>query len=86
MRKRYYFRRSDRGLLAWDVDRLVELSADLPTQRVPVTEIAELGETHWVSGDNTPTCRAIAAAGSRGCSIGVFREGKMEIPAEIEKA
>ncbi len=56
MRKQYYFRRSDRGLLAWDVDRLVELSADLPTQRVPLTEIAELDETHWFSGDNTPTC------------------------------
>ncbi len=60
MRKQYYFRRSDRGLLAWDVDRLVELSARLPTQRVSLTEIVELDEAHWFSGDDTPTCRAIA--------------------------
>ncbi len=60
MRKQYYFRRSDRGLLAWDVDRFVELSTDLPIQLVPLAEIAELDEPHWFSGDDTPTCRAIA--------------------------
>ncbi|HLJ75441.1 MAG TPA: hypothetical protein VKU62_12695 [Thermoanaerobaculia bacterium] len=35
MRKQYYFRQSDRGLLAWDVDRLVELSRDLPHIQMP---------------------------------------------------
>lgn len=28
MRKQYHFRRTERGLLAWDVDRLGELSRD----------------------------------------------------------
>ena len=44
MRKQYYFRRSDHGLLAWDVDRLVELSRSLPRQRVALAQIRELDE------------------------------------------
>jgi hypothetical protein len=42
MRKQYYFRPSSRGLLAWDVDRLVLLSRDFPVRAVALTEIAEL--------------------------------------------
>lgn len=44
MRKQYYFKQADRGLLAWDVDRLVELSANLPRKRVALTAIRELNE------------------------------------------
>jgi mannose-6-phosphate isomerase-like protein (cupin superfamily) len=58
MRKQYYFRPSSRGLLAWDVDRLVALSAGLSRKRIPLTEIRELDEP-W-SGDGHPvTWRAI---------------------------
>jgi len=39
MRKQYFFRQSPRGLLAWDVDRLVDLTRDLPVQSVRLTEI-----------------------------------------------
>ena len=61
MRKQYHFRDSSRGLLAWDVDRLVELSRDLPKVLVPLAEIAELDENYWFQvGQNLPTCRAIA--------------------------
>jgi hypothetical protein len=61
MRKQYHFRDSSRGLLAWDVDRLVELSRDLPKVLVPLAEIAELDENYWFQvGQNPPTCRAIA--------------------------
>jgi hypothetical protein len=42
MRKQYFFRESPRGLLAWDVDRLVRLSARLPRRRVPLHERREL--------------------------------------------
>ena len=49
MRKQYYFRPSDRGLLAWDVDRLVQLSSRFPRKQVPLREIRELDEG-W-SGD-----------------------------------
>jgi hypothetical protein len=61
MRKQYHFRDSSRGLLAWDVDRLVELSRDLPKVLVPLAEIAELDENYWFQvGQNPPTCRTIA--------------------------
>ena len=49
MRKQYYFRRSLRGLLAWDVDRLVQLSSALPRKMVPLNALRELDEV-W-SGD-----------------------------------
>lgn len=42
MRKQYFFRESPRGLLAWDVDRLVALSAALPRRRVPLEHVREL--------------------------------------------
>jgi len=52
MRKQYYFRASARGLLAWDVDRLVLLSRHLPVRRVPLTQIRELDAT--VLGEGEP--------------------------------
>jgi hypothetical protein len=42
MRKQYFFRDLPRGLFAWDVDRLVALSADLPRRWVPLEQIREL--------------------------------------------
>jgi hypothetical protein len=50
VRKQYYFRPSDKGLLAWDVDNLVRLSSKLPARSVPLSEIRELDEA-W-SGDD----------------------------------
>jgi hypothetical protein len=58
MRKQYYFRQSDRGLLAWDVDRLIELSAHLPRKHVPLTTIRELDE-NFFGDDESPTWRAM---------------------------
>jgi hypothetical protein len=61
MRKQYHFRRSERGLLAWDVDRLVELSAGFTPIDVPLSEIRELDETFWFDHeDQEPTCRRVA--------------------------
>ena len=61
MRKQYHFRPSERGLLAWDVDRLIEASRGLPAIDVPLTEIAELDETFWFDHERlAPTCRRIA--------------------------
>ena len=61
MRKQYHFRPTDAGVLIWDVDRLVELSAGFPAFDVPLSEIRELDETFWfdVEGD-VPTCRRVA--------------------------
>jgi hypothetical protein len=44
VRKQYYFRPSPTGLLAWDVDRLVELSRGFPPKTVPLSAIRELDE------------------------------------------
>lgn len=53
MRKQYYFRESPDGLLAWDVDRLVELSSALPRKMVPLKALRELNEP-WLSGEYPP--------------------------------
>ncbi|HET9833737.1 MAG TPA: hypothetical protein VFP91_18575 [Vicinamibacterales bacterium] len=50
MRTQYYFQPSDRGLLAWDVHRLVRLSKTLPRKRVPLADIRELDEA-WSRGE-----------------------------------
>lgn len=61
MRKQYHFRPSERGLLAWDVDRLVYLSSHLPRTQVALDTIRELDEPFWFDGESdSPTCRAIA--------------------------
>ncbi|MFM9889739.1 MAG: hypothetical protein ACKVOE_03710 [Rickettsiales bacterium] len=61
MRKQYHFRKSERGLLAWDVDRLIMLSKAFPIIDVPLTKIKELDENYWFDADGgEPTCRAIA--------------------------
>jgi len=61
MRKQYHFRRAERGLLAWDVDRLVELSAGFTPIDVPLSEIRELDETFWFDAEgDEPTCRRVA--------------------------
>ena len=58
IRPQYHFRASDEGLLAWDVGRLISLTADLPIRDILVSEIPELDENHWYT-HATPTCRSI---------------------------
>jgi hypothetical protein len=61
MRKQYHLRNSERGLLAWDVYRLIELSAGLEIIDVPLRDIRELDEPFWFGAeDDVPTCRKIA--------------------------
>ncbi len=59
MRKQYYFRPSNRGLLAWDVDRLVELSAGLVRKSVPLSQIRELDQP-WLAESERRTWRSVA--------------------------
>lgn len=60
MRKQYHFRPSARGLQAWDVDRLVALTKDLPRFRIALSAIFELDEAYWFSGAAVEaTCRAV---------------------------
>lgn len=61
MRKQYHLRPSPAGLLAWDVDRLIDLSAHLPPHEVPLDAIRELDEPFWFGGGSEEaTCRAVA--------------------------
>lgn len=59
IRPQYHFRPSERGLLAWDVRRLVALSRGLPVHDVALSEIAEIDENHWYFHGSVPTCRSI---------------------------
>ena len=58
MRKQYYFRSSSRGLLAWDVDRLVDLSRNLPRKVIRLADVRDLDEP-WCGEDERPTWRAM---------------------------
>src|SRR4051794_12221152 len=60
MRKQYYFRPSPQGLLAWDIDRLVLLSRDLPVRAVALSQIREL-DAPVFGEDDTPSWRALVA-------------------------
>ncbi|GLC24647.1 hypothetical protein [Roseisolibacter agri] len=61
MRKQYHLRQSATGLLAWDVDRLIALTAGLPAREVPLAAIRELDEPFWFGGGSeAATCRAVA--------------------------
>lgn len=73
MRIQYHFRQSPRGLCAWDVHRLVELSRGLVRERVHLSDIRELDEPFWDGeGDHRMTCREVVghARLMRECDLG----------------
>jgi hypothetical protein len=59
MRKQYNFWPGADGLDAWDVDRLIRLSAGLPVAAVPLAQIAELDSDYWFKDGQAPTVRAV---------------------------
>ena len=60
MRKQYHFWPGENGLDAWDVDVLVELTAALPVEALPLEDIAEIDSVYWFDDDNPPTVRHMA--------------------------
>ena len=58
VRKQYYFRQSARGLLAWDVDRLIALSRDFPSKHVRLTDLGELDQP-WSGEGEAQTWRGL---------------------------
>lgn len=60
MRRQYYFRPSSRGLLAWDVERLMRLTRHFPVRPVPLAELRALDEPVFAD-DEPPTWRALVA-------------------------
>jgi hypothetical protein len=60
MRKQFNFWPGRDGLDAWDVDRLVKLSADLPARPIPLNSIKELDTAYWSIGERDfPTVNQI---------------------------
>ncbi|MGD9934083.1 MAG: hypothetical protein AB7T37_10225 [Dehalococcoidia bacterium] len=60
MRKQYHFWPGAVGVDAWDVDRLIELSADLPVEEVGLASIGEVDNVYWFDqGNERPTVRRV---------------------------
>jgi hypothetical protein len=59
MRKQYNFWQGPVGLDAWDIDRLIELSRDLPVRHIEVSSISQLDTAYW-SPTQVLTVRQIA--------------------------
>lgn len=60
MRKQYYFRKTENGFDAWDVDRLIELSSALSVKDVTVASIEDVDTAYWFGTDGSPmTVRVI---------------------------
>lgn len=52
MRKQYHFWPAGRGFDAWDVDRLITLSRELPIERVAIDSIREIDTGYWFDGSS----------------------------------
>ena len=60
MRKQYHFWPGERGLNAWDVDRLIELSSALPVREVALDSIDEIDSVYWFDDQiDRPTVRRV---------------------------
>ncbi len=60
MRKQYHFWPGERGLDAWDVDRLIELSSALPVRDVKLDSIDEIDSVYWFDDRvDRPTVRRV---------------------------
>ena len=60
MRKQYHLQRSKNGFSAWDVDKLLAKSKDLPQISVNLEDIREIDETFWYQSPETkPTVRSV---------------------------
>lgn len=60
VRKQYHLRPADEGFDAWDVDRLVNLAADLPVEDIALSAIWEIDTAYWFQEQSEPpTVQAI---------------------------
>jgi hypothetical protein len=59
MRKQYHFWQGEHGLDAWDVDRLLELTRNLPKEQVELTDIDEIDSEYWFDAQTPATVRAV---------------------------
>jgi hypothetical protein len=47
LHQQYHFRESEKGLLAWDVLKLIKLTKNYEVVQVALSDIRELKETYW---------------------------------------
>ena len=59
MRKQYHFWPGDKGLDAWDIERLIDMTASLAAEEVPLTAIWEVDTVYWFDKTQQPTVRAV---------------------------
>jgi hypothetical protein len=61
VRTQYHLWPSDHGFDAWDVARLIQLTAGLPVTEVPLESIGEVDTVYWFTAgpDDLPTVRAV---------------------------
>lgn len=59
MRKQYHFWPGRSGLDAWDVDRLIALTRDLPVEDVALDELAEIDSVYWFDATQAATVRNV---------------------------
>jgi len=60
LRQQYHFRESEKGLMSWDVLRLIKLTSKLQVKLIPLAQIQELDEQFWYGLGTRPTCRSVA--------------------------
>jgi hypothetical protein len=60
LHQQYHFRKSEKGLLAWDVLKLIKLAKGFEVVQVPLNEIRELKETYWFNLGAPPITEDIA--------------------------
>ena len=49
LHQQYHFRKSDKGLLAWDVLKLIKMTKGFEVIQVALSDIRELKEVYWFS-------------------------------------
>jgi hypothetical protein len=59
MRKQFHLWPSENGVDAWDVERLVTLTAGSPVEQVAVADIPEIDTTYWFDDSQRPTVRSV---------------------------
>ena len=60
IRSQYHLRPSKEGLLAWNIRRLIALSAGLQVKPIALSRIDEVDENYWYAFEGQlPTCRSI---------------------------
>ena len=61
IRVQYHLRRTETGIDAWNVQKLIALGMDLPIKKIDPRKIAELDENHWYFHDSklVPSPRSV---------------------------